>query len=146
MAIRNCSAPSLPIGHMHHNGLYQESSSNSSINGGSYLTTQSIIKHLHLSHFGGPWWGQHLSKSLYLSQALYNDSWSNYVNEVISFLIFVVFVGGKNLARSFWARSSQVVIELVGNDFNNTFTLSHNKKGNSLKWIASPMTPLCLNV
>ena len=83
---------------------------------------------------------------MYLSHASYNDSPSNWMNMVISFLSFVVFVGGKYFAKNFCANSSHVVMMLGGKEFNQTFALSLSEKGKSISRIASSITPLCLKV
>jgi hypothetical protein len=60
--------------------------------------------------------------------------------------MMAVLLGGKYLARNTLQRSSQVVIELSGREFNQDRALSLREKGNSLRQIASGEAPLVLNV
>lgn len=62
------------------------------------------------------------------------------------FLIMVVFAGGKNFARNFWANPSQVVMVPGGSEFSRPFSLSLSENGKSLNLITSSETPLCLKV
>ena len=64
----------------------------------------------------------------------------------MSFLNFAVLAGGKNFARNFCAKSSQVVMDPEGKEWSQVFALSLREKGNTLNLTASSVTPLYLKV
>ena len=52
------------------------------------------------------------------------------------------FVGGKNLARNLFDKSSHDVIEFGGSEINHCLALSFYENGNNRSRIASSLTPL----
>ena len=68
------------------------------------------------------------------------------MNDVMSFINFADFAGGKNLVKNFYAKSFHVVIVPDGSASNHPFALSFNENGNSLNLMASSDTPFDLKV
>ena len=62
------------------------------------------------------------------------------------FLNLTVFAGGKYLAKNFFANKSQIMIELLGNEFNQFLALSFKEKLNSLSLMISSVTPSDLKI
>ena len=85
-------------------------------------------------------------RSLNLSQALYRDSPSGWVKEVISVLRLAVLPGGKYLLRKAFERASQVVNNLGSSFCSQSLALSLSRNGKSLSRIALVVTPLSLMV
>ena len=95
---------------------------------------------------GKPWYGQLFFKYENLSHASLIDSRSNYWNEIISLKTFNVLEGGKYLVRKNLAKSSHVVKEPGGCDFNHIFALSFNMKENKHNFNALSVTQFDLHV
>ena len=68
-----------------------------------------------------------------LSHASYNDSESCCMKDVMSFLNFVILVGGKYLERNLIAVIAQVVMDPTGNDCNHPLAISFREYGNILR-------------
>ena len=64
----------------------------------------------------------------------------------MSFLIFIVLIGGKYSKRNFSTIWFQVVIEPLGREFSHCFPLVLNENRNSLNLITSSVAPFILNV
>lgn len=95
---------------------------------------------------GRSWRGHFLSRSLKFSHASYRDSPSHSVNVVISILSLMVLVGGKYFAKNFWTNSLHVVIVPKVRKFSHILALFFKENENNLRWIASFIMPIYLNV
>lgn len=93
---------------------------------------------------GIPWCGNCLNNSLNLFQASNKDSFSPYLNDVISFLIFAFFIRENYLAKNFSPKSFHVSIDFGSKELNQLLAQPLREYGNSLILKASSKTPWIL--